>query len=498
MHFDKPFGAKFGSRNIDTETGNPLAGREQSIDADPSLSQTSPSQASPSQTPSMIQDPVSSFWSNLQQMGESSPRIAEEFQKALDAAADPSSLPRQTSTFSEDHGNNRYYGRGVDDLRTDVPDVGTSTFENTGFQVQSQPESRAEVSPENSDLSEPDWDDHLIVASDPSDAWANLESDTGLLAQHNLGSSFVAHDHEMPLRSFEEERLPRPKSSLNISWKSYRVPVFMSLAAVVALVGVGYAAFDDKAPLEQVAGDIPLIKRVEIAERSRPETPGGLLVPDQDKIVLNGFSAMPKEDRLIPQPEYPTAVTASSVDWSLDGQNLSIEELTHRTSMSSDRPIIIDETVMQEAPEELGYFSGSSSYNPSLTGWNQTNVNNGTDGQVKLVQLDTSTQNDAAPAAVLDTPMAPALLPNQVVKPYGIQTGSFRAPESARSEWKRLGKKHPELLGDMVLRVQKTDLGTKGIWYRLQAGPLPNKATAADLCGLLMKRGEKYCITVKK
>lgn len=57
-------------------------------------------------------------------------------------------------------------------------------------------------------------------------------------------------------------------------------------------------------------------------------------------------------------------------------------------------------------------------------------------------------------------------------------------------------KSHPDLLGDLRLTVQKADLGTKGVYYRIQAGPIPDRTTAEDVCAEL-KSAKQSCLVVK-
>jgi hypothetical protein len=57
-------------------------------------------------------------------------------------------------------------------------------------------------------------------------------------------------------------------------------------------------------------------------------------------------------------------------------------------------------------------------------------------------------------------------------------------------------KAHPDLLDDMRLTVQRADLGDKGVYFRIQAGPLPDRTTAEDVCAEL-KAAKQPCLVVK-
>jgi cell division septation protein DedD len=114
----------------------------------------------------------------------------------------------------------------------------------------------------------------------------------------------------------------------------------------------------------------------------------------------------------------------------------------------------------------------------------------------------------AAPAAAtpapakevaVTSPAAPATSkPAQATAGGGwkIQLASVKSDALARQQWGRLQKAHSDLLGDMRLTVQQADLGTKGTYYRIQAGPLPDRTTAEDVCAEL-KSAKQPCIVVK-
>jgi cell division septation protein DedD len=67
--------------------------------------------------------------------------------------------------------------------------------------------------------------------------------------------------------------------------------------------------------------------------------------------------------------------------------------------------------------------------------------------------------------------------------------------QAAQRAWTDLEKSHRDLLGKLSPNVVRADLGAKGTVYRVQAGPLADRASADQLCGALAKRGTG-CIVV--
>lgn len=80
---------------------------------------------------------------------------------------------------------------------------------------------------------------------------------------------------------------------------------------------------------------------------------------------------------------------------------------------------------------------------------------------------------------------------------WHIQLGAARSSDEAGREWGRLQRAAPDVLGVLTLRVQRADLGgSKGVFYRVQAGPFSDEAGAASACAKL-KGVQIDCLTVK-
>jgi SPOR domain len=92
-----------------------------------------------------------------------------------------------------------------------------------------------------------------------------------------------------------------------------------------------------------------------------------------------------------------------------------------------------------------------------------------------------------AAAAAKSAPKPPA---QQATLPDGVrvQLASVRSAEAARDEWTRLKQDNPDLLGKLSAVAVRADLGERGIWYKIEVGPLPTKEAAARLCGEMKQR----------
>jgi hypothetical protein len=76
-----------------------------------------------------------------------------------------------------------------------------------------------------------------------------------------------------------------------------------------------------------------------------------------------------------------------------------------------------------------------------------------------------------------------------VLEGFLIQVNSQRSEEAAWTAWKVFKEKHGKLLAEREAIVQKADLGTGGIVYRLRIKGLATRDEATSLCGKLKSQG---------
>jgi cell division septation protein DedD len=94
-----------------------------------------------------------------------------------------------------------------------------------------------------------------------------------------------------------------------------------------------------------------------------------------------------------------------------------------------------------------------------------------------------------APPEVAALPKpAPAPKPAVAGPPVKIQLASLRTPDEARDEWQRVKRENSDLLGKFTAVAVRADLGDRGIWYRVEVGPVGDRAAALQLCKALKGR----------
>jgi cell division septation protein DedD len=177
-----------------------------------------------------------------------------------------------------------------------------------------------------------------------------------------------------------------------------------------------------------------------------------MAIPDQDKLVYNQGKGPPQVEKLLPPPEIPLPRPAPS------------GEAASATPAAPAVPVT--PAVPPPAPPPAAPATAA----PATT---------------------------APGVAAVPPPPAPAPpAPAAAVTGYRLQLGALRSEDAARQEWEKLKKAHGDLLGGLNAAWPRADLGERGIYYRIQAGPVGDVAAAEHLCGEL-KRRNVGCILVR-
>lgn len=225
--------------------------------------------------------------------------------------------------------------------------------------------------------------------------------------------------------------------------RRHRRPTIIATAVVAAIfaVAIVYAYREGQRAL---SAEPPLVRAPTGPVRIKPDDPGGMTVPDRDKLVYNRVSGEGEDAavRLRPGPELPIERPLPTPAPALD-----------------TKPAVEDEP---EAPPVAA------------------------DEQEK-------TAVEVVPAKV--TPPSPPTLPTPPTEAVYVQLGALGSQAAAELAWDRLSQIYPELkAAKRVVSPLRKDDGV--VLYRLQAGPLAGKAAADKLCAAL-RSGGQGCFLVK-
>jgi len=234
----------------------------------------------------------------------------------------------------------------------------------------------------------------------------------------------------------DEEPQPRPRRVLATALALLVMGLFGGGLWFAYVQGARHTGGGDAA-----SGGVPLIRADERPTKIKPEKPGGMEIPDRDKLIYNPIR--PTVEHLLPPPEKPMP-----------------------------RPAPPPHT---EPPPSAAAAPAAASapVNPPAGAPAPT----------------TRAQQQAAAAPAKAPQPQPAAQPKAATAGgIRLQLGAVRSEDAAREEWERIKRKNADLLGTLSATPVRADLGDKGIYYRIQTGPVSDAAAAERICSELRQR----------
>ena len=212
---------------------------------------------------------------------------------------------------------------------------------------------------------------------------------------------------------------------------------------IVCLMVVIYLLLKGPIENEEVITIAPTQKPVKV----RPENPGGMVIPDQDKVIYSRIS----------QDTIPTKV-----------EKLFPEEEEKPVMPEVVAEPIADIPVLEEVEE------------------------------VKIIQAE------ALPEKEEEVKLPEKAEPKKVEKPkvepkkgeWKVQLYSSTDKAKVEKQWQTISKKHKALVSDMPMKIVPAKIAGKGPFYRLQVGAFETREMATNLCTKLKKQ-KQDCIPAK-
>ena len=326
----------------------------------------------------------------------------------------------------------------------------------------------------------------------------------------------------------ELDRLERELSELDDGHESDggkrlgAAPLAVAGLAVLALGGLVFYAYNEGIR-EGTEVAAPIVTP-EGPAKVKPEDPGGLAVPHQDKTVYSVVQGgddvrSEKVETLLPPPEEPIAPpqVEPAVERSAPPAGDSETILAQKPKVPTIQPpplpeggltapegpvVLSQETAEQVAAAQAGTASGGD----------ETAKPEAEPAAPKAVEAPAEAPAKTETAKVAEAPKAaeeepkpvqlaaaPAALPNataNIASAWRVQVGAVRSEAAAVKEWERLQGRNKDLLGALNLQVQSVEVKDKGMFYRIRGGPLNDKAAADGLCAKL-KAKKVACLSIK-
>ncbi|WP_267133550.1 SPOR domain-containing protein [Skermanella rosea] len=247
-------------------------------------------------------------------------------------------------------------------------------------------------------------------------------------------------------------------------------------------------------------GGMPLIKADGSPVKMRPDQPGGMAVPHQDKLIYDRLKAetgntetaaverlLPPPETPLPRPEPPQAAPEPVPQLPPAAAGAPVP-LSQDMAASEQPGLVEDEGPAEEVPPPAAIpappppVAAAPAPPPAPA------------PAARPVPL----APPAAPpqTAALPPPAPPAPAASSGGGGFRLQIASVKSEDGARAEFQRLQRRYPEILGGLGVNYVRADLGAKGVYYRVQAGPV-DEARASSICSSL-KAQSVGCIIVRQ
>jgi cell division septation protein DedD len=272
------------------------------------------------------------------------------------------------------------------------------------------------------------------------------------------------------------ERLPSSHRAARPPWGRRILTLLVAFAAIggfAMVVVYSYQGGDNEA-----GKDAPVIAAYSGPTKVRPESPGGMPVPNQDKQIYGQIDSarmpetierlLPPPERIVTQPPPAPATAMPAVPPPAAARDLAAIEPAagnaETTPPAAPKP----------EPAAKAPVSAPAVAEPAAP-----------------PSPPPATPKKTASVAKQAAPAAPPLSSG-----WRIQIASLQSEAAAKTAWGRLTEKNGDLFGKLRHQIVRIDIAGKGTFYRVQAGPLANAEEATSLCSRVKQR-KIGCLVVR-
>lgn len=268
--------------------------------------------------------------------------------------------------------------------------------------------------------------------------------------------------------------------------------LMLGVAALALLAGFWFLTGSGDSPQE-----VPVIAADGSPERVKPEEEGGLSVPNQDVAILNnGETTEATTETVVPAPEQPAPPPAPAVIEPAAPavqDNAATQDPAAVPAIPSVSAPDVAAIPSVPAPTELGAPATTDAAPAATT---DTAATAATTEQPVAEQPAAEQPTEEAAAEAAPIPKVSAAIQPVPGGTVRIQLASVKSEDGARSEWARLQRTHPAILGGLELNIERFEKSAGDVYYRIQAGPLGDRASAKQICEDL-KQKNQACIVAK-
>ncbi|MGE0734791.1 MAG: SPOR domain-containing protein [Alphaproteobacteria bacterium] len=294
---------------------------------------------------------------------------------------------------------------------------------------------------------------------------------------------------DFPTYGESTEELPDAEPEPRRRWFRFA----LMAVSIGGLAGVGWYAYSEGTRIDphSVA---PLVKADKAPIKVAPTDPGGVKVPNSSAEIYTKLDADEKTQPIPKVDPYLPAQTAKD--------NKKIEQFLPAPGKDKAKAKVAAPMAVADSPEKADVGDVLKPVTPEGDRLARAKeppakplpaLEKKPDEAKKPVPKTVATKPATQPPVKLQAP--PRVTTADLIGPYRVQLGAFNSPGAASRQWQSLVARHPDVLGDLNMIIEKV-IQDKAEVFRLQAGPLRSPDAVKTLCTQLEKR-KIGCILVK-
>lgn len=279
---------------------------------------------------------------------------------------------------------------------------------------------------------------------------------------------------------------------------------FAITSVVAAVILLGVVVFGSYPEDEQTASteSVPIVRADAGEYKTTPDNPGGMEIPYRDSTVFSGATDSGTENILADdtsEEPVPRSQLFAGLNTEGDQPGGAPAAATAQGEVEATQAALAKAAAVEPpsndalVKEAIGIPAEDAPMDPETAQIAAATIPEAVKKaepveDVKTAEAETVAKAEPAAGTTAATGVSPG-------GSY-VQLASVKSESGAAGEWKKLNAKYSVLSG-LKYRTQEANLGAKGTFYRIQAGPM-SKDSAASICNEIKKTTPGGCLVVTK
>lgn len=289
------------------------------------------------------------------------------------------------------------------------------------------------------------------------------------------------------LYAYRPER--QPYKARRFSIRTILILVIVAMAAIV------WYAYPRGADRYQDA-ELPLVRADNQPYKVLPANRGGMEIPHQDSTIFSAADGLDagQVETLLPEPEQP-----------MDRQNINVIGAPPENSLVQTPDMKLDVKLSEKAapPPQRAQLIKVPENTPS---GEPAPVREEPDFEQSLDMVLNAPQNEPEVIETIvkekktedvkEASNPETRLRTSFTATHFVQLGAYRSKDDAQSEYAQKQNKYGDIIKGYNVHYKYADLGAKGIYYRLQIGPMA-ETEAQSVCNRILEITSGGCLVTK-